>query len=310
MISDRIDKTTEVSDEWRKEILPCPKSVKISLDDHCNFACSFCVNSEQQVQPVMVWDMFTKLIDELVENGVEEIGLFYIGEPMMAKNLEAAIKYCKAAGVEYVFCTTNGSLANPKRLKPLMEAGLDSLKFSFNYADSIQIATVAGVKEKVYDLLVENIKGARKLRDENGYKCGIYASSIVFDGWQMKAMEKSVAKIIDYVDEHYWLPQYSFGGQVETKVIVRGNPGRYDRMRKTLPCWAVFKEGHVTAGGDVSLCCFDVHHDWRAGDLHEMTFMEAWNSQVAQDLRKAHLTGDVHGTACETCAHGPKSNPL
>jgi radical SAM protein with 4Fe4S-binding SPASM domain len=304
MISDRIDKTTDVTDDWKKEILPCPKSVKISLDDHCNFKCSFCVNSTQTDKPRMPWEQFTALIDELVSEGVEEIGLFYIGEPMIAKKLENAIKYCKSKGIGYVFITTNGTLATPERLKPLMEAGLDSLKFSFNYTDSIQIAQIAGVKENNYDKLVENIKAARKLRDENGYKCGIYASSIVFDGSQMRAMERSVAKIIDYVDEHYWLPQYSFGGQVETKVIVRGNPGRYDRMRKTLPCWALFKEGHITAGGDVSLCCFDVHQNWRAGSLKDGSFMQAWNSEVAQNLRKAHLTGDVHGTVCEECAHG------
>jgi radical SAM protein with 4Fe4S-binding SPASM domain len=253
----------------------------------------------------MPWDMFTRLIDELSENGVEEIGLFYIGEPMMAaKKLPDAIKYVKSKGIGYVFITTNGALATPERLKPLMEAGLDSLKFSYNYTDGIQIKEVAKVKEDNYEKLVENIKSARKLRDDNGYKCGIYASSILFDSYQGKQMEKSVEKIIDFVDEHYWLPQYSFGGQVNTKLQVRGNPGRYDRMRKSTPCWAVFKEGHVTAEGAVSLCCFDTHESWVCGNLKDMSFMEAWNSSMAQELRSKHLSGDVHGTACEKCVYG------
>ena len=305
MITERIDKTTSVTDEWKKEVLPAPKSVKVSLDDHCNFSCSFCTNSTQAVQNRMPWEMFTKLIDELASVGVEEIGLFYIGEPMMAaKKLPDAIRYVKNAGIPYVFITTNGVLATPERLKPIMEAGLDSLKFSYNYTGGIQIKEVAKVPETNYDKLVENIKGARKLRDENGYKCGIYASSILFDSWQGKAMEKSVELIKDYVDEHYWLPQYSFGGQVTTKLQVRGNPGRYDRMRKTTPCWAVFKEGHVTADGFVSLCCFDTDEKWVCGNLKDMTFMEAWNSDAAKKLRRAHLSGDVHGTACETCVYG------
>jgi len=40
------------------------------------------------------------------------------------------------------------------------------------------------------------------------------------------------------------------------------------------------------------------------GDLKEQSFMEAWNSQAFQTLRKAHLNKDVRGTGCETCAAG------
>lgn len=41
-ISDRIDRTNELGEEWLKEVVPYPKSVKISLDDNCQFRCSFC----------------------------------------------------------------------------------------------------------------------------------------------------------------------------------------------------------------------------------------------------------------------------
>jgi hypothetical protein len=37
------------------------------------------------------------------------------------------------------------------------------------------------------------------------------------------------------------------------------------------------------------------------GDLKEQSFMDAWNSQVFQGLRAAHLKKDVTGTPCETC---------
>ena len=306
-ITERIDRTNNMDEEgWKQTILPCPKSVKISLDDNCQFKCSFCVNSTQAPQDKkrLDWDMFTKLIDELVENGVEEIGLFFIGEPMLAKNLEQAIRYCKSKGVEYVFITTNGALATAERVKPLFEAGLDSIKFSFNYTGMDHIKQIANVPGRTFDKLVENIRAVHRLRQEGGYKCGIYASSIMFAGTQQEHMQGAVDQIKDYVDEHYWLPQYSFGAQASLKTPIFGNPGRLDRMRPTLPCWTIFKEGHVTAAGAVSLCCFDVHDKWCAGNLHDMTFMEAWNSEIAQKLRAAHLAGNARGTACEECAHG------
>lgn len=248
--------------------------------------------------------MFERLVEELVEGGVEELGLFFIGEPMLSRDLEWGIRKAKELGIGYVFLTTNGALATRERLEPLMEAGLDSLKFSFNYADGEQLSAVANVSWRNFFKIVKNIEEARKLRDEKGYKCGIYASSIKFDGEQQERMEAAVGLIRPFVDEHYWLPQYSFGGQTEFGERVMGNPGRLDNPRDPLPCWAIFKEGHVTADGSVSLCCFDVHDRWKAGDLKTQTFIEAWNSPVAQELRRAHLKKDVRGTSCENCAMG------
>lgn len=303
-ITSRIDGTTEIPAEWHQAQLPAPRSVKISLDDHCQFKCAFCSSSKQEVKHEMPWEMFTKLIDDLVAAGTEEIGLFYIGEPMLAENLVRGIKYCKDAGVKYVFLTTNGHLATAERVKECMAAGLNSLKFSFNYADGQQVRQIAGVSPRVFDKIVKNIKDARVIRDEGGYDCGIYASSIMFDGAQGEAMKEAVTLIQDDVDEHYWLPCFTFGGQVEFGQQVRGNPGRLDKMRDALPCWAVFREGHVTASGDVSACCFDTHERWVMGNLADTDFMTIWNNEKFQTLRAAHLRKDVTGTPCEHCAVG------
>ena len=37
------------------------------------------------------------------------------------------------------------------------------------------------------------------------------------------------------------------------------------------------------------------------GDLMKQSFMDAWNSEKFQNLRKAHLKKDVTGTVCEEC---------
>jgi radical SAM protein with 4Fe4S-binding SPASM domain len=249
-------------------------------------------------------EVFKELVLDLQDAGVEEIGLFYIGEPMLADNLVEAIRFCKTAGIKYVFLTTNGQLATPERVKQCMEAGLNSLKFSFNYSDGQQIRQVAGVSPRIFDKIVQNIKSARMIRDDYGFNCGIYASSIMFDGKQGEAMKKAVELIIDHVDEHYWLPCFTFGGQVEFGKQVRGNPGRLDEMRDALPCWAVFREGHITANGDVSACCFDTHERWVMGNINEEKFSDIWNNRKFQQLRQAHLNKDVSGTPCEHCAVG------
>ena len=175
-----------------------------------------------------------------------------------------------------------------------MAAGLDSLKFSFNNADAAQFEHVTGVKGKEFLTVVENIRAARRVRDDGGYSCGLYASSIRYDGEQLARMEAAVAEILPYVDEHYWLPLYGQAGLTAgangTRPVA-GNPGRLDAMRDPIPCWAVFTEGHITYDGRLSACCFDHDGRFNMGDLMNSTFREAWHSLTFQRLRAAHLTG-------------------
>lgn len=302
MITDRIDNVTKI--EHLKVEVPAPKSIKVSLDDACQFRCGFCARKDAVGAGPMEWGTYTRLVAEMKREGIKELGVFFIGEPLMAEMLGAAVQYAKSYGMEYVFLTTNGALATKDKVRELMAAGLDSLKFSFNYADGGQLKEVAGVSERNFAKIVQNIKDAREVRDANNYHCGIYASSIMLDGEQGQRMQAAVDMIKPYVDEHYWLPLFSFGGQTNFGKPVRGNPGRLDNMREPLPCWSVFSEGHVTSAGDISLCCFDSHKRWVVGNLGETTFMKAWNSPKAQELRAAHLRKDVTGTACEHCAVG------
>lgn len=304
MITDKIDSTTAIPAEFLNTIVPPPKSIKVSIDDRCQFKCSFCSSKDAEKVGEMSMDTFKDLCDQMVDAGIEEIGLFYIGEPMLAKNLVQAVKIAKSAGIKYTFLTTNGALAKPEKVEALMAAGLDSLKFSFNYSDGGQLRQVAGVSPGNFDKIVQNIKDAWRIKHQGGYKTGIYASSIMFDGTQGEKMKAAVEEILPFVDQHYWLPCFSFGGQTKAGEIVGGNPGRLDNMRPRLPCWAIFREGHITASGDISLCCFETSNKWVVGNLSTHKFMAAWNSEDAQELRKAHLSGDVHGTACEKCIYG------
>lgn len=311
-ITARIDAITLVTADRFHAHAPAPKSVKIELTGRCNYRCGFCALRTRKEQPKgdMSFELFRRITKEMRWAGVEEIGCFYLGESFMAPTLlRDAIHWCKKElGFPYVFLTTNGSLATPSAVLAVMEAGLDSLKFSVNAADMAQFKDVMGVKSALYKDALANLRMARSIRDQNGYECGIYASSIRYDGEQQAAMEKLLAEhVLPYVDEHYWLPLYSMGSlatQREQELGYRptaGNQGRLDAMREPLPCWSAFTEGHVTADGYLSACCFDADARWKMGDLNHTSFMAAWNSEAFKALRAAHLAKDVRGTACEEC---------
>ena len=308
MISERIDRITKISPEYRNPICPAPKSVKIELTGRCNFACTFCARSDMlREQKDIDRSFYERILVEMREAGVEELGLFYLGESFMVKWLPEAIYYAKQVGFPYVFLTTNGSLAFPDRVQACMEAGLNSLKFSYNYADGEQLHNIAHVKPKFFQTIQKNIKDAWAIRETGGYDCGLYASYIAYDGEQGKRMEAAIEEIRHYVDEVYALPLYSHGGYVTEKEKQAGmkpsggNRGRLGNLSDPLPCWAVLQEGHITWQGKLHACCFGHTDELVMADLNKVSFMEGWNSFDFRLLRQAHLNKDITGTPCETC---------
>jgi len=316
-ITERIDAVTQIGTASLREDPPAPRSVKIELTGRCNYRCGFCALRTRAVQPSgdMDFGLFRRITRQMREAGVEEIGCFFLGESFMAPDLLVhAIEWCKQElDFPYVFLTTNGSLCTPDRLRDVMRAGLDSLKFSINAGDEAQFEDVMGVRPKNWRRAIANLQVARAIRDEEGARCGIYASSILYDGAQRARMQAFLdANVLPHVDEHYFLPLYSMGSLATAREAelgyrpTAGNQGRLGALREPLPCWSAFTEGHVTADGILSACCFDADARWGMGDLRQTPFMEAWRSAAFRALRRAHLTRDVRGTPCEACiAYSP-----
>ena len=257
------------------------------------------------------WELFKRITREMREAGVVEIAPFYIGESFTdPKRLVAAIRWLKEdLETPYVFLTTNGSLATPNVVEDCMKAGLDSLKFSATSANEEDFKEVVRVSPRLFHKAVDNIKHTREIRDKGGYKTRLYASSIKYHGEQASHMETFLHEnIIPYVDQHYWLPLYTFGAMtnVTTEKLdykpTPGNMGRIGALRDPLPCWCVFTEGHVCADGMLSACGFDATSKYTTADLNKVSFMEGWHSSTFQELRAAHLRKDVKGTVCEDCA--------
>lgn len=310
-LMDRLDHLTSIPPEYRTEAPPAPPSVKIELTARCNYACEFCATrSKLRTKGDMEFNEFVRIATELKACGVKELGLFYLGESFLVPWLPDAIEQAKRhIGFDYVFLTTNGSLATPDRVDACMAAGLDSLKFSLNWADAEQFENVAGVKPSLFMKATVNILEARRVRDACGYACKLYGSHIAYDGDQAARMAAYLAHVSPALDHVYTLPLFSQGGHLDTddnaewKFSV-GNRGRAECMRPPVPCWALFTEGHISWDSKLSACCFDHDYRFEMGDLKAMNFMGAWHSEKFIKLRRAHLDGDVSGTVCNSCING------
>ena len=324
-ITQRIDAVTKISNERiaMGGIQPPPKSVKIELSARCNLRCKYCAVGMRKKAPPpdMDLDFFKAITSDMRISGVEEIGLFYLGESFM--NPELLVKACDWVKNElkfpYVFLTSNATIARANTVEQLMQVGLDSLKWSANFADEQQFEYFTNSKSVFFYKALENIKEAWKIRNKHNYETKLSASSIMYGDDQKPKMEKFLEEnIIPYVDKHYWLPLYQMSMYREhvMKEIgympTAGNMGRLDDKtflptRKPLPCWSAFTEGHVRADGGLSACCFGADNRFDMGILDGNNFMMAWNSKKFQKLREAQLRtltegqGALKGTPCQVC---------
>lgn len=211
-ITDRIDRITLLTPEDRSEAPPVPKSVKIELTARCDFECFFCASAMRLRDKADIDPAFPRrILRDLRALGVEEIGLFHLGESFLCGWLEDAVRYAKQeCGYPYVFLTTNGRMAKPERVRACMQAGLDSLKFSFNFSGPEQFSDVTGVRARDFWRLVQNLREARRLHDQvaaaTRYHCGLYASSIRYDdaaGPSRRASQAPSLLVAFYRGPHY-----------------------------------------------------------------------------------------------------------
>ena len=287
-ITERIERLSRLDGDVRSATPPLPRSAKIELTSRCNYACRFCASHLRgNAKHDMPWSLYTRLARELRAAGVEQLGLFYIGESLLYERLAEAVRYAKhECGYPYVFLTTNGTLATAERVRELMLAGLDSLKFALNFADAAQLARGAGVTGSIFGELVQNVLDACRMRDEvhaqTGKRCTVSASSLLYDALQPQRMEATLEKVKSRLDQHYWLPYYGRSQTWADGGAATRQPEPLAVSRKELPCWPLYTEAHVTADGRLSACGLDHSPRFHAGDLKVTSLREAWQRRSSR----------------------------
>ena len=99
------------------------------------------------------------------------------GEPLLDKHLDEYIRYAKELGFTYTFVTTNGYLLDEEKMSSLIEAGLDSIKFSFNGGTKEHYLFAHGVDG--FQRVKDNIITLSNYRERKNKTFKIYISSVL-----------------------------------------------------------------------------------------------------------------------------------
>nr|WP_315463271.1 radical SAM/SPASM domain-containing protein [uncultured Rhodoferax sp.] len=270
-----------------------PDHVDLELSSACNMKCPMCYTTteafkKQVPHENLDFELFTRIIDQLVDNKVFSIRLSWRGEPTLNKNFLKCVSYAKERGIKEVSTLTNALKLSSEMFEALVDLQLDWLTISFDGTGDIyeQIR-----KPAKYNPMVEKIMGyAETKRRKGSVKPAIRIQGIwpaiqpnpdaYFETFDPIADEVSVNSLLDYLHKD---------GDIQ--------------YIKDFTCPVPFQRLVIGSDGRAFMCINDELGQVPVGDTRTQTIAEIWNGAPMQRVREVHKRGD--GTKefapCKVC---------
>jgi radical SAM protein with 4Fe4S-binding SPASM domain len=289
-----------------QDIIPLSTPLVVFVDpaSACNFKCTFCPTGHydlisKRFNGLMKFDLFRKIIDDLTvfEQPIKVLRMYKDGEPFLNKNLAKMVAYARQSKVaETIDTTTNGSLIDPFRLAPVLEAGLDRINISVDGMDAAAYQRITKTKFD-FDRFIQNIKWLFA----NKGNCLVHIKTIR-ETLSEDQEQKFLDTFGDYCDEIFvenFSPCWpAFDGESRTGWNIK--QGLYGQSIQEIEvCPYIFYTYCVNADGLVSSCSVDWDRKLIIGDVNKQSMKEIWTSEAMEELRRQHLRGERSQN--ETC---------
>lgn len=291
-----------------------PREVIFDLNNDCNCRCFFCSNHKLERHLRMDKKLGFKLLKDFYDMGTREAALYGTGEPFLRNDLAEFVAEAKRIGYSYVYISSNGTIADPKRAKPVLDAGLDSIKFSINAGTKESFIKVQGVD--MFEKVIENIRWICSYRKESGLKYRVYVSMVptAKTEGEWPILQRLLSEYVDEMDYRGCSNQGAnmLENNITEKIDPKNLLGSLKSWQHRGKCPDPFYRCAVTTEGYMSVCCVDYQNYLIIADLNTTSVKDAWCGDLFVDFRKRHNSGDLKGTICYNCLHNcdVKASPL
>jgi len=284
---------------------PFPRELYLELNNTCNHTCFFCSNEKMtRSNKQMPFVLVEKIMIDAYLAGARDIAFYATGEPFMYKKLPDAIRKAREIGYDYIFITSNGALAGPKKSIPVINAGLDSIKFSINAGTKESYENTHGQDD--FDKVIKNVKWWHQYRVDNKLDFKIYVSMVPTPTNQGE-YDNLISLIGDCLDQEIDQRQCSNqgGNMLENNTVVEIDEksilGTLKVDQYTDICPDPFNRVVVSSEGYLTACVVDYQNALIIADLNSEDIKDAWSSQKYQNFRQKHLEKELLGVICHNC---------
>lgn len=282
-------------DYYQKLHVP-PLSLDIELAAVCNLACPHCFRQWIATpDKMMKKELALSLIDQAAEMGVPSIKLNWRGEPMMHPNLIEIIRYAKEKGIIEVMMNSNACYLDERACHGLIDAGLDVFIYSFDGGSkqTYEKNRPGRFEENTFDLVYNNIKRFKKIKDETGSAFPFTRIQMVLTKDCYEEQDEFFRLFSDYVDDVSTGAYMERGGNVdilseeEREKVLAAAPAGVDRNEiqfwkdlhgglsietGRLPCEQPFQRLMISYDGRAFMCCYDWGNEHPVGYVSEQSF--------------------------------------
>lgn len=269
------------------------KKLNFDICTFCNHACKFCSNSDKRtIKNATSLENFEKTMDNVLKYiEINELGLSAKGEVFLNKDFAKIVKLCKQKyKIPYVYVSSNGALCTKEKALEVLDAGLDSIKFSINATNRAKYKAVH--KKDDFERVIKNFKMLLELKKQIFPHLKLFISSVLDDlsKDELKMhFEKIFYENFDLIDEIWYYP-LGFTAKTEVK------SGKI--LRK---CAIIFNEIYINSDCSLGLCCKDYFDEMNFGSLLENDFLKLYNSKKFDIIRDAHIKSNFNGGGLELC---------
>ncbi len=297
----------EKYDLIKKGIVTVPRYIDVEPTNCCNFSCRFCPTGTHSLKRTKGY-MSDEVVDRLVENvakyKIEGVRFSRWGEPTFHPKFVEIVKKFKATGT-LVHFNNNGSILTDEQMAELIDAGLDSIKFSF------QGATEGTYNEMRhggdYANLLRRIHKFHELRGDRALPYIQISTSIT--GETAEDVELFKADVADYCDyynvgytqlSHINVDAMNIPEEEKQKIRELKEQESLEKVRRQV-CAEVYDKLSFNWNGDATLCCADYDNFMIIGNIMDMDMKQLFNSYAANQYRDIITKGQLGRIEC--CAN-------
>ncbi len=289
--------------------LDMPFTVFLSVSTVCNFKCKYCIHvlSKEHladkgfIPEIMTWDTFELAAEQISRfpGRLKTIFLYGVGEPLCNKLLPRMVRHLKDMDVaDQIAFITNGALLDRKMSDALIDAGLDTIRFSIQGITSEKYFDICGAKID-FGSLVENIRYLYRNRKQ----CEVFVkiADVALDEGDEDQFYAIFGEISDRMFVERIVPvfheiDYSNMIREATVTDLWGN-----EHETRLVCPICFYTLTVFPNGDVYPCCME-SDPAGLGNIRHEPLTEIWNGRKHTAFMRMQLEKKrMQNRICKTC---------
>ena len=237
----------------------------------------------------MTDEVIDALIANLAKYHIKGIRFSRWGEPTLHPKFIEIIRRTKSAGA-LVHFNTNGSQLDENMIEALLDAGLDSIKFSFQGADE---GTYNEMREGGdYERLLGIVRTMYELRGSRSSPYIQISTTLTAEtAEQVESFKRDVGAYCDYYNigftklNHLDVSAMNVSDEEKAKILALQENERVNHVYRSF-CPEAFDKLSVNWNGDVTLCCQDYDNFMIVGNILDMDIEEIFTSHAANFYRE------------------------